>query len=189
MFERFTDPARQVVIAAQTESRQLGHRHVGTEHLLLGLLHDPTSIAGLVLIDVGVTAATVRPEVARRLRPGHLDADALATLGIDLEAVRRAVEGSFGPGALNGSATGCRRQRRGRRNTISHTRFTPRSKKVLELSLREALRLHDRETGSEHILLGLLREGRGLAIEILDDLGAEPGRVQAALIRRIQRTA
>lgn len=130
MFERFTDRARQVVVLAQAEARELGHDWVGTEHLLLGLV-----------------------------RLGHgVGPRALEASGISLGAVRQQVE-EMVPRAEQAPS--------------GHIRFTPQAKKVLELSLREALQFGHRYIGSEHILLGLLGEGQGVAAQALTRLGAD----------------
>jgi len=139
MFERFTDRARRVVVLAQEESRLLNHNYIGTEHLLLGLIHEGEGVA----------------------------ARALEQLGISLERVRTEVEEIIGQGAS--SPTG-------------HIPFTPRAKKVLELSLREALELGHNYIGTEHILLGLLREGEGVAAQVLMvRMGADLDRVRAVV--------
>ena len=178
MFERFTDRARDVVARAQEESRQSRHHHIGTEHLLLGLLSVEGGLAQRVLVDAGVDRARVRADVTRLVQAGHdifgdSDVAALQSIGIDLDAVRRKIEETFGPGALEQPPAPCRRRGllRRRRRLLGHTPFTPRAKKVLELSLREALRLKHNYIGTEHILLGLLREGEGLAAKVLTDEG------------------
>ena len=144
MFERFTADARAAVVAARTEAKALGHERVGSEHLLLGVATTGGRAAD-VLARHGAGADRLRGA----LSAGEPDAGALAAIGIDLDEVRRRVEASFGPGALE----------RGRRRRRGHVRFTAAAKKALELSLREALRLGDREIGAEHVLLGLLRQG------------------------------
>jgi hypothetical protein len=128
MFERFTDRARRVVVLAQEEARLLNHNYIGTEHLLLGLVHEGEGVA----------------------------ARALESLGISLEAVRSKVEEIIG---------------QGQSAPIGQIPFTPRAKKVLELSLREALQLGHNYIGTEHILLGLVREGEGVAAQVLVKLG------------------
>ncbi|MDR1999760.1 MAG: AAA family ATPase, partial [Frankiaceae bacterium] len=140
MFERFTDRARRVVVLAQEEARMLNHNYIGTEHILLGLIHEGEGVA----------------------------AKALESLGISLEAVRSQVEEIIGQGqqAPNG-----------------HIPFTPRAKKVLELSLREALQLGHNYIGTEHILLGLIREGEGVAAQVLVKLGADLNRVRQQVIQ------
>jgi ATP-dependent Clp protease ATP-binding subunit ClpA len=161
MFERFTDEARQAVVLAQEEAAALHHGWIGTEHLLLGVLRADGSGARL-LKGFGVELATVRDDVERIIGRGEddIDRDALATLGIDLDAVRERVEKAFGPGALSRRA--CRGGGFG-----GHLPFTPRAKKALELTLREGLALGARGLTSEHLVLGLLREGEGIAAQIL----------------------
>jgi ATP-dependent Clp protease ATP-binding subunit ClpA len=190
VFERFTAPARAVVIGAQHEARELRHRHIGTEHVLLAMLAaDLEGPAGRALRDAGVRAETVRAEVLRRVGPGQdplgeADAEALKAIGIDLDAVREKIEESFGRGALDAGPeceqTGrslfdrLRGRRRGPQPRLrGHIPFTPRAKKVLELSLREAIRLGDKEIRAEHILLGMLRDGGGLAVQILHESGVD----------------
>ena len=177
MFERFTAEARDAVVRARREAHGLGHHYVGTEHVLLGLLGDESSVAARVLRDAGVTAPQVRADVTRIVgTPPRVfsdeDAAALRTLGIDLAAVLARVEEWFGPGALDPSKPPGRRGlfHRGRRGG---TRWTARAKKVLGLSLREALRLGHDSIGTEHILLGLIREGEGLAAKVLVDAGVD----------------
>jgi ATP-dependent Clp protease ATP-binding subunit ClpA len=140
MFERFTDRARQVVVLAQEEARMLNHNYIGTEHILLGLIHEGDGIA----------------------------ARSLESLGISLEAVRQQVEEIIG---------------RGQQAPSGHIPFTPRAKKVLELSLRESLQLGHNYIGTEHILLGLLREGDGVAAQVLVRLGADLNRVLRQVIQ------
>jgi hypothetical protein len=140
MFERFTDRARRVVVLAQEEARHLDHNYIGTEHILLGLIHEGEGVA----------------------------AQALETLDISLEAVRGEVTEIVGRGAEQPSG---------------HIPFTPRAKKVLELSLREALGLGHNYIGTEHILLGLIREGQGVAAQVLVKLGASHDRVRQAVIQ------
>jgi len=183
VFERFTDGARQVVVLAQEESARAGHAHIGTEHLLVGLVAERDGVAALALNDAGLTLDAVRAAVAERLGPARLgtgDAAALAAIGIDLDRVRATVEAAFGPGALRPAARGrAGRSRHRRRPVRTGTPFTPRAKKVLELSLREALRLRHRSIGTEHLLLGLLREGNGLAVDVLVTSGASLERLRA----------
>lgn len=135
MFERFTDRARRVVVLAQEEARMLNHNYIGTEHILLGLIHEGEGVA----------------------------AKALESLNISLDGVREQVQEIIGQGQQAPSG---------------HIPFTPRAKKVLELSLREALQLGHNYIGTEHILLGLIREGEGVAAQVLVKLGADLGRVR-----------
>jgi ATP-dependent Clp protease ATP-binding subunit ClpA len=177
MFERFTEPAQRAVVDAQEEARDLRHGFIGTEHLLLALLRESSSVARRALDRLGVERDAVRSDVVRLVgegppnRLGERDAEALRSIGIDLDEVRRRLEEAVGPGALE------RRdrvrhgwRRRGRCEPIAdhiaftgHIPFTPRAKKVLELSLREARQLGHGYIGTEHILLGLVREQEGMA--------------------------
>ena len=142
MFERFTDRARYVVVLAQEEARMLDHIYIGTEHILLGLIHEGEGVA----------------------------ARALEFLDISLEEVRRQVEEIIGQGEA--APTG-------------QIPFTPRAKKVLELSFREARQLGHNHIGTEHILLGLIREGDGVAAQILQKLGADLKRVRRTVIQEL----
>ncbi|MBN9605779.1 MAG: ATP-dependent Clp protease ATP-binding subunit [Actinomycetales bacterium] len=140
MFERFTDRARRVVVLAQEEAKMLNHNYIGTEHILLGLIHEGEGVA----------------------------AKALEELGISLDAVREQVQDIIG---------------QGQQQPTGHIPFTPRAKKVLELSLREALQLGHSYIGTEHILLGLIREGEGVAAQVLVKLGADLNRVRQQVIQ------
>ncbi len=140
MFERFTDRARRVLVLAQEEARLLNHNFIGTEHILLGLIHEGEGTA----------------------------AKALESLGITLEAVREKVEETIGPAGAS---------------TTGSPPFTPRAKKVLELSLREALQLGHNYIGTEHMLLGVVREGEGVAATVLQSLGADLSRVRQQVIQ------
>jgi ATP-dependent Clp protease ATP-binding subunit ClpA len=166
MFERFTDDAREAVVLAQREAGALRHGWIGTEHVLLGVLAAGGDGARL-LAGFGVDAGGVRDDVVRIIGRGDegIDREALATLGIDLDAVRERVERAFGPGALTNRSR-CRRGEVG-----THIPFTARAKKALELALRDALAIGSREIRSEHLVLGLLREGDGVAARILTARG------------------
>ncbi|MBG0833480.1 Clp protease [Planomonospora sp. ID67723] len=173
MFERFHQDARQAVVLAQENARRLHHDHVGTEHILLGLLDQPQTVSARVLGRHGVDHLRAYQAVVDALppRPGEtLDADALEAIGIDLAAIREKVEAAFGPGALDRPA---HRNRRGRVFGGRHVRFTPRAKKTLELSLREAIHLKHRCIADGHVLLGVLREGEGLGARVLADAGID----------------
>jgi ATP-dependent Clp protease ATP-binding subunit ClpA len=187
MFERFTKPAKEAVVTAQIEARRLGHDCIGTEHVLLGLLHGD-DIASRVLAGNGVTAEAVEGDLRTVVRPspfGAADATALGAIGIDLDEVRRRLEASFGPGALR-----WRPGHRGRRRGPlpgGHVPFSPRARKVLELSLREALRLKHNYIGPEHILLGLIREGEGLAMLVLVKRGVSPQALRDGVLDELRR--
>jgi len=138
MFKKFTSPARQAVVLAQHEARGLGHDHVGTEHLLLGLVREDAGGAAHVLASLGVTPDAVRDQVVEML--GRSDAVVTGQL-----------------------------------------LFTPRAKKVLELALHESVAMRHSSIGTEHLLIGLVREGRGVANRILEQLGADDRRVLGAV--------
>jgi len=140
LFEKFTDKARRVVVLAQEEAKLLNHNYIGTEHILLGLIHEGEGVA----------------------------AKALEALGINLEQVREQVQDIIGQGQQAPSG---------------HIPFTPRAKKVLELSLREALQLGHSYIGTEHLLLGLIREGEGVAAQVLTKLGADTNKVRQQVIQ------
>lgn len=182
MFERFTAAARAVVIGAQEEARELGHQHIGSEHVLIAMLRDEDGAVARPLRERGLTGEAARAEVARLvgvIDPPDLsftdadaeDAAALKAIGIDLDKVRAAIEESFGAGALKLPRPAPKK--RGFFGKLyasgNHIPFSPRAKKLLELSLREAIRLHQNFIAPEHIMLGLLREGNGLAARILAD--------------------
>ncbi len=180
MFERFTKAARATVIEAQTQARRLGHDHIGTEHVLLALTTSE-GIAGEVLNAAGITHGSVEEGLAA-LAPdndlGDEDAEALESLGIDLEEVKRTVEASFGPGALSR-----RFSRKG------HLPVTKGAKKTLELSLREALHLGHNYIGTEHILLGLLRNNTSSASAMLAEMGANHDAIRKALLERLPKAS
>ena len=144
MFERFTDRARRVVVLAQEEARLLNHSYIGTEHILLGLIHEGEGVA----------------------------AKALESLGISLEAVRSQVEEIIGQGGSSPSG---------------HIPFTPRAKKVLELSLREAIALRHNYIGTEHLLLGLVRQGDPMVRDTLADAGVDTTRLRQAVADALRR--
>jgi len=146
MFQRFTDRARRVVVLAQEEASRLDHNYIGTEHILLGLIHEGEGVA----------------------------ARALESLGIGLDPVRQQVEEIIG---------------RGQEAPQGHIPFTPRAKKVLELSLRESKQLGHNYIGTEHILLGLIREGDGVAAQVLVRLGADQNRVRQQVIQLLHGRA
>jgi ATP-dependent Clp protease ATP-binding subunit ClpA len=223
MFERFTKPARQVVVQAQHNARRFNHNFIGPEHLLLGIITNEEDPASALLRDLGLTPERTEAEFIRMtgsmpvgppgskapfpVNPGPsggplagLDRDALAAIGIDLDEVQARIEATFGPGALSRAAPRCQQRRprrprllrRGRRGPAGtgpgngapphHIPFTPRSKKVLELSLREALALGDNYIGMEHVALALLRVQDGVVPKLLANLQVSPDVIRAALL-------
>jgi ATP-dependent Clp protease ATP-binding subunit ClpA len=202
MFERFTSDARTVVVAAQQEARDLGQNFIGTEHVLVALLADDQGAVARSLADDGVDAAFVRDEITRRAGPhppdrsfaeaDQEDAEALKAIGIDLDQVRKAIEATFGAGALHLPREDAPKKRGlfGRfYATSGHIPFTNRNKKVLELSLREALRLDQKFIAPEHIMLGLLREGQGLGAQILTEKGVDLGELRAKMTTALRARA
>jgi len=199
MFERFTDAARDAVVGATVQAKDLQQSPVGTEHVLLALLADPESPVTVALRDTKVDERYVRAEIIRRVGTGSApdarslvdadaeDAAALKAIGIDLDAVRRAIEENFGAGSLRlpRDTEPKRRGRFSRFYASGHTPFSPRSKKVLELALREALRLKHNYIAREHIMLGILREGHGLAAQILAEAGVDFDRLRTELTRSL----
>jgi ATP-dependent Clp protease ATP-binding subunit ClpA len=183
VFERFTTPARSVVTLAQQEARELGRANVGTQHVLLGILGTPDTAGARALEALGIRERDVREDVRRLDRDrsafSDQDADALRGVGIDLDEVRRTVEQTFGSGALERGATA------GARSWAGHVPFTRGSKKALELALREATHLGHRAIGTEHLLLGLVRDDGCSAARILAARGADRERVRAAVLREI----
>lgn len=176
MFERFTEPARRVVVIAQEDARERRHDRIRTEHLLAGLLATPGTPGEALLRAAGMGRAALDAELAGREAGADREgAEALAALGIDLDEVRRRIDESFGPGALDRT----RAARRGR--LPGHIRFDRTAKKALELSLREAIRLGHRHIGTEHLLLGLLWPDNGAAQPILAAHGLTLQGVRAAV--------
>ncbi len=181
MFERFSEGARRTVVLGREEARRLQHDHFGTEHLLLGILGQPDDPAAAVLIDAGLDVVTARGVVARLLGAPHpqVDEAALAAIGVDLEAVREAVEASFGSGALDAPAGRPERRRKGA------IRFTGRAKKVLSLALRATVAQGAGRIEAGHLLLGMLREGGGLGVRVLREHGLDPVAVERAVGRAL----
>ncbi|AEE45243.1 Clp protease N-terminal domain-containing protein [Cellulomonas fimi] len=172
MFERFSHDARVAVEQAQTVARRLGSNHIGAEHVLLGATAPGDAVARRALARVGVEPADLERAVRARLSDA-LDADALAGLGIDLDAVREQVEATFGPGALDVPAASTRR---------GHIPFDTHAKKMLEVSLREAIRFQHRRIDTGHLLLAAARLDTTPAGRALRDLGADRPAVEAAVV-------
>ncbi len=240
MFERFDPDARTVIAQAAEHARRLGHRHIGGEHLLLAVV-SAGAPASAVMRAQGVTPELVEEEIVRRAGLGTggslfagLDRDALATIGIDLDAVRARIEASFGPQALSSAAQAAhqgrarrpglrpprpvrawRRRRRARRVLAhapgfsprrdapavtgrycapgpppsGHIPFTPASKKILDLTVREAAAMDDTHSGVEHIALALTTVVSGLVPPILAAAGAQAPALRAAILDRYRRAS
>ncbi|GAA4149350.1 Clp protease N-terminal domain-containing protein [Actinomadura keratinilytica] len=184
MFERFTKDARAVVTLAQQEAvQELGHQHIGPEHLLLALVQDDGP-AGRALRAQGLDARELRARLARTAAGGDpLDPEALRTIGIDLDAVRRATEEAFGEGALDAPPG---RWRRGKR---MHVPFNKGARKALELSLRHAISLKRNHIGAGHVLLGVLHDRDSPAVWILKTSGVDVHAVRTEVTRLITSEA
>lgn len=199
MFERFTAPSQEIVAHAQEHARRLGHRFIGGEHLLLTVAGSPAPVGG-VLRAHGITLERVESQVVDMVGLGAgaglfagLDAAALATIGIDLDAVRARVEAVYGPDALAraGSDRGCRRRARVRTGRVGgatsasgYLPFTPRAKKTFEDALHIAAANHDTHVGPEHIALALLDQTSGPVPPILAALDVTPTALRAAITDR-----
>jgi ATP-dependent Clp protease ATP-binding subunit ClpA len=220
MFERFTAGARAVVVQAQEHARRLGHGYIGCEHLLLAAVStgEPAAAA---LREQGVTPEGVEAEIVRLIGLGQaaglfsaVNRDALASIGIDIDAVRAQIEAAFGPGALTRAAPGpCRRRRPAAKNPLArlrrsrgagrgpdaagarpagrtgHIPFTPRAKKSLERSLHEAKARHDGYIGVEHLTLALVGMDAGSVPPILSALGTTPAALRAAILDRYRHAS
>lgn len=215
MFERFSRAARQVVVDAQEEARSLDHDWIGTEHILLAALRQPSEPGVATLVRSGLSAEGCRAAVSGVVggpgdRPlGQEDAEALKTLGIDLEEIRRRAEGAFGEGALDSPVPdpvdGRRRRRfsglrrRESRGSLGlpdavptpsrHIRFTSRAKKALELALREAIARKDRGIGTEHVVLALLRGDDKISQGLFQQLGVAPGEMRDLVLADLRKAA
>ncbi|HVN14076.1 MAG TPA: Clp protease N-terminal domain-containing protein [Kineosporiaceae bacterium] len=203
MFERFTDQARAAVVRARDEAGALRHPVIGTEHLLLALFDPATGATAALLRQAGLDAESVRAAIRQHHAPTPRsaltdeDAEALRSIGIDLQAVLSRLEEALGAEALAPAPAGEGRRGLFRRRRpagpvsprVGRVPFTARAKKVLELSLREAIALRHGRIGSEHILLGLLREGDGLAATVLAERGVDVRALRAATLRSLDEAA
>jgi ATP-dependent Clp protease ATP-binding subunit ClpA len=179
MFERFSPDARRAVTLAGQEARGLRHGYIGCEHLLLGLSTGEGTPAAGALAAVGLQTAALRERIIAFVA-GPLDADALACLGIDLDAVRRVTEDSFGPGALDQGEIWRHRHDKGRR-----TPFTPRAKKSMELAVQTAAKSGQNQITTGHLLLGVIDQRDNGALRVLKAAGVEPGALREELARRM----
>jgi ATP-dependent Clp protease ATP-binding subunit ClpA len=180
VFELFTSLAKRAIVVSQDEAMALGHDFIGTEHLLLGLVGVPQSTAGSVLREHGVTPVLARAETVRlldamgaRTTAWQDAADALATIGIDVEEIRRRADESFGPGQF----------------LYPRPPYTNRAKTVLEQSVRESRKRGDDSVGTEHMLLAMIAEGNGVGVQVLASLSVDPASLRTALLARLASTA
>ncbi|SHN33056.1 Clp protease N-terminal domain-containing protein [Cryptosporangium aurantiacum] len=196
MFERFTKEARELVLDARDQARRLRHPLIGTEHLLLAMLAHDDVRANTVLRDAGLEYDRVRADIQRAVgTSGRVltdeDAEALRSIGIDLDAVLASVERTLGPDSWP-TPVPEEEERRGlfgRSKRSGTSRFAPRSKKVLELALREAIHLQSREINSDFILLGLIREGEGLGAKVIVDAGVNLDDLRRATLDHLKKAA
>jgi len=188
MFERFGRNARVSVVLAQEEARELGAEQIRPEHLLVGVLQSAGRDLSRVLSGYGVTAETIRAKLETAESSDdeafHDDAEALRSIGIDLRAVRDSVARKFGEDAWDNALhrSGRRRRRRG------HIPFTKHAKKVLELSLREALAHKDTTIRCEHILLGILRGGDRFTVGLVTE-HVDASQLREALVDLLDKAA
>ena len=182
MFERFTSEARRIVTGAAEVAGQLKHDSLGTEHLLIALAGTGPNPATGALIACGFDPVRAREDLARIVGPcsddlSEADVAALRSIGVDLDEVRRRIEASFGPGALD------RRHRRHdrRRGRVCGLPVMPKAKQALELALREAIRLGHRRIGPEHVLLGMLRLD-AMSTQLLQAQGVDLGRLRSEVV-------
>jgi ATP-dependent Clp protease ATP-binding subunit ClpC len=179
VFDRFTELAKRVIVASQDAAFSLGHDFIGTEHLLLGLAAT-AGTAGEVLRQHGVELSRARDETARRLEAAGVPAtggqaakDALSMIGIDVSEVQRRADDTFGPGAFR----------------FPRPAFTPRAKKALQLTLREAADLGHQRIDTEDLLLGLLAESEGVALQVLSALDVDAAALRQSVLDRVARQA
>jgi ATP-dependent Clp protease ATP-binding subunit ClpA len=184
VFDKFTNLAKRSITLSQDEAIGLGHDFIGTEHLLLGLARVREGVAGELLGEHGVTPDRARREAVRLLEAagvpatgGRAAAEALATIGIDVEEIRRRADDAFGPG----------------RFFFPRPAYTPRAKKALISTLREAQALGHDDIGTEHILLGLLAEdddeGQSTAVRVLSAIEVDPSGLRSAVLARVAAQA
>jgi ATP-dependent Clp protease ATP-binding subunit ClpA len=179
VFERFTAQARSVVVRAQEDARELAQPSIGTALILLGVAEATDTTGGRVLHSLGIGEDEIRDDIRRASERrdqafSEQDQDALRSVGIDLDEVRRSVEETFGPGALDHG-----------RGSRGHIPFTRGGKKALELALREAIALGHRHIGTEHLLLGLVRDEHCSAARMLAAHGIDRERVRDEVLREI----
>ena len=204
MFERFTKEARNVVVRAQEEARSLRHGWIGTEHLLLAALRAPGDPGVATLARLGVTADSCRSAVsgvvsARNGSLGPEDAEALRTLGIDLDQVARKAREAFGPGALEEPLNDPEAEGRSRNGPLGslgglgplkgHIPFSARAKKAMEVTLREAVARNDRRIGVEHLMLALLSADDRITRAVFERLGIVPGDVRELVLADLRQAA
>jgi ATP-dependent Clp protease ATP-binding subunit ClpA len=186
MFERFAEDARAAVVQARAEAVRAGQRDIGPEHLLVALAAGP-GLAADALAAAGATEAGLRGRLTHQEagEPDPLDAEALASIGINLDAVRRASDATFGAGALDRAG----KRRAGQRGITAGLRMTRPAKRALERGLHAAVRQGDRTISSGHVLLGILDQGASPALTVLVAAGIDPAQVRDEVARRMKPAA
>ncbi len=192
MFERFSGPARRIVVDAQGHARRLRHGFIGCEHLLLAVVSGDSEAAD-VFRGAGVTPQAVEAATQRILATpsAGLDGEALAAIGIDLDLVHAKIEAIFGPDALAPAPRhrGLGRRRRSCDTGSGHIPFTDRAKKCLQLTAREAQAGHAGEIGVEHIALALTATTDGVVPQIFGGLGASPTGLRTNILERYRQAS
>ncbi len=178
MFEKFAIQARRSVAAALTEARRSGTNRIGCEHLLIGLAHERSGPAADTLADAGLGGGRLRELMAEGPKADPLDAQSLASIGIDLAAVRQAAENAFGPGALDQPG-------QGRVRAAGRATMTSDAKSAIELALRAARASHSRSISSGHILIGIIDQGTNGATRMLSNAELRPADLRADVVRRL----
>lgn len=181
MLERFEPAARQALADAREEARRVGQDKIRSEHLLLGLLAEPGPAAD-ALTAAGLTVATLRSRLAQgddTGAGGFLDADALASLGIDLDAVRRATDAAFGRGALDQVRVPGRKR----------LPFADDARQTLAGAVRQAHQHGQREIASGHVLIGIIDQPRNGALTLLAQAGIDIAALRADVLRRMAPSA
>jgi ATP-dependent Clp protease ATP-binding subunit ClpC len=175
MFDRFDELAKRAVVAAQDAALSMGHDFIGTGHLLLGLAQT-AGPAGEALREHGVDLRQAREKTAQALEEAGIPATggqpakhALASLGIDVGEIQRRADDTFGPGKFR----------------FPRPPFTPRAKKTLQLTLREATALGQQSIDTGHLLLGIIAEGDGVAITVLNALDVNTEALRETVLNRM----
>lgn len=170
MFEKFTVYAKRAVMVSEEETMTLGLEHIGTEHMLLGLIGVPQGLAGQILSEHGVTLARAREQLRHGTGDSSKATEALASIGIDIDEVRRRMDDTFGPGRFR----------------YPRPVFAPDARKMLEQTVQEATALGQLDSiGTEHMLLGVLHDEDNAGVQLLVALGLAPATLRAEVLSRI----
>jgi ATP-dependent Clp protease ATP-binding subunit ClpA len=183
VFEKFRHDTRGAVIRARGEAIRAGQDQLGCEHLLLGLLAEPGPAAS-AMTQAGLDVSGLRERLPRADQPHSdpLDTDALASVGIDLDQVRRAADAAFGPGALDRAA-------RSRTRGPGRMRLTADASQALALARKAASASRHREITGAHVLLGIIDQGRNGALVMLDACAVDQALLRADVLSRLSAAA